>query len=97
MNRGLTQEQLAERVGCAWETISKIERGKNPPSVKVLYDLAKALNVSINDLVGEVGRTVSLTRLGVETRATALLRTLDDDLLLTALRLLEALNGQESK
>lgn len=60
--RGLTQEQLAEKLGCKRATISNYEIGRrNPQNVKELEKLAEALGVtleyfgfggnSINDLV----------------------------------------------
>jgi transcriptional regulator with XRE-family HTH domain len=48
--RKLTQEQLAEAVGCSVEFISLIERGVNAPSVSGLEKFAKILNVEIREL-----------------------------------------------
>ena len=48
--RKLTQEQLAERVGCSVEFISLVERGINAPSVAGLEKFAKALKVEVKDL-----------------------------------------------
>lgn len=49
--RELTQAELAERVGVASETISRIERGVSVPSLKTLEDIAGALNVPLKELV----------------------------------------------
>ncbi|MGO9203783.1 MAG: helix-turn-helix domain-containing protein [Limisphaerales bacterium] len=46
--RKLTQEQLAEAVGCSVEFISLIERGVNAPSVAGLADFAKVLSPHIS-------------------------------------------------
>lgn len=46
----LTQEQLAEAVGCSVEFISLVERGVNAPSVAGLETFAKVLNVEVKDL-----------------------------------------------
>ena len=48
--RKLTQEGLAEAVGCSIEFISLVERGVNAPSVAGLESFAKALNVEVRDL-----------------------------------------------
>jgi len=48
--RKLTQEQLAEAVGCSVEFISLVERGLNAPSVARLEKFAKALKVPVQDL-----------------------------------------------
>jgi transcriptional regulator with XRE-family HTH domain len=46
----LTQEQLAEAVGCSVEFISLVERGVNAPSVAGLEKFAKILNVEVKEL-----------------------------------------------
>lgn len=47
----LTQARLAERVGVAHETISRLERGASIPSVSRLQDVARALGVDVVDLL----------------------------------------------
>jgi ribosome-binding protein aMBF1 (putative translation factor) len=42
---GLTQQQLAERMGTSHSAISRIESGKHPTSVTTLQRLAEALEV----------------------------------------------------
>jgi transcriptional regulator with XRE-family HTH domain len=49
---GLTQEDVAERVGLAAEVYGRMERGTVLPSVPTLVRLANALGVSANFLVG---------------------------------------------
>ena len=49
-NRKLTQEQLAEAVGCSVEFISLVERGVNAPSVAGLEKFAKILKVEVREL-----------------------------------------------
>ncbi len=46
---GLTQEQLAEKISVALETISRMERGVNAPSIKTLGKIGVVLGVSIRD------------------------------------------------
>jgi transcriptional regulator with XRE-family HTH domain len=41
---GLTQSQLAEKTSVKREHISNIELGKNSPAVKIVTDIARALN-----------------------------------------------------
>ncbi|MCL5970014.1 MAG: helix-turn-helix transcriptional regulator [Patescibacteria group bacterium] len=46
----LTQEELADKVGVRRETIVFLEQGKYNPSLKLAYDISKALKASISDL-----------------------------------------------
>jgi putative transcriptional regulator len=46
----LTQEQLAQKVGVRRETILFLEKGKYNPSLKLAYDVAKALESKIEDV-----------------------------------------------
>jgi len=46
----LTQEDLAKAVGVRRETIVFLEKGKYNPSLKLAYDVSKALNTTIYDL-----------------------------------------------
>ena len=46
----LTQDQLAQRVGCSRQTIHSIESGKFNPSVELALYLAQELKVSVNEL-----------------------------------------------
>jgi len=48
--RKLTQEQLAEALGCSVEFISLVERGVNAPSVAGLEKFAKVLRVEVKEL-----------------------------------------------
>ena len=47
---GLTQEQLAEKLGVGNETVSRIERGVILPSLVRLSDIADHLNCRTEDL-----------------------------------------------
>jgi transcriptional regulator with XRE-family HTH domain len=49
--RGMTQENLAERAGIHWTTVGKIERGRQIPSIALLSVLAKALDLTVTDLL----------------------------------------------
>ncbi|EMA6343463.1 helix-turn-helix transcriptional regulator [Bacillus cytotoxicus] len=46
----MTQEELAKRVGVRRETISHLEKGKYNPSLQLAYDIAKALQTTIDAL-----------------------------------------------
>jgi transcriptional regulator with XRE-family HTH domain len=50
---GLTQAQLAERLGIETETLSRFERGKNLPSLLKLESLAGVLFTTVGDLLSE--------------------------------------------
>ena len=47
---GLTQAQLAEKVGVRRETILYLEKGKYNPSLKLAYKIAKVLESTIEDV-----------------------------------------------
>ena len=47
---GLTQEELAKKVGVRRETIVFLEQGKYNPSLKLAHDVAKALKTKIEEL-----------------------------------------------
>lgn len=48
--KGLTQEELANRVGVRRETIVFLEQGKYNPSLKLALNIAKELKAPINEL-----------------------------------------------
>lgn len=48
---GMTQSQLAEKLMVSNKTISKWENGKGLPDISLLDELAKALNVSLIELM----------------------------------------------
>lgn len=47
----LSQEELAEKVGVARQTISKWELGETSPDIKQAKELSKIFNVSLDELV----------------------------------------------
>lgn len=49
--RGLSQEQLADKIGVAQQHVSRWENEKHRPSVDVLIKIAAVLNCSIGDLI----------------------------------------------
>lgn len=46
----LTQDDLARKVGVRRETILFLEKGKYNPSLKLAYDIAQALESTIDEL-----------------------------------------------
>jgi putative transcriptional regulator len=53
-NAGLTQTELAERVGTKRITIASLEREKYEPSVGLAMRLAKTFNCTVEDIFTEV-------------------------------------------
>ncbi|MGD8791460.1 MAG: helix-turn-helix transcriptional regulator [Anaerolineae bacterium] len=50
-HRGLTQKQLAEAAGISVPYLSQIETGKRRGSAEVLAEIAKALRLSLDDIM----------------------------------------------
>ena len=48
--KGLSQEELAEKIGVARQTISKWELGETSPDIKQSKELSKIFNVSLDEL-----------------------------------------------
>lgn len=49
--KGMTQEDLAEKVGVSRVYIGYVEQGRNTPSLEILEKIARALSVSLSKLV----------------------------------------------
>ena len=47
---GLTQADLAEKVGARRETIVHLENGKYNPSLKLAMDIARVFDVTVEEL-----------------------------------------------
>lgn len=47
---GLTQKELGEKIGVKHNTVSSYESGKNEPEQNMLFKIASALGISVNDL-----------------------------------------------
>lgn len=50
LKKGLTQEELARRVGVRRETIVFLEQGKYNPSLKLALNIAKELKIPVDEL-----------------------------------------------
>lgn len=99
---GLTQEELAERIGLASENLSRAERGRSLLKTDKLIAVADVLGVSLNDLAR--GREVIPKPIETPRRSRAVTRlvqridTLDDETARHAMKLLNVfLNALESK
>lgn len=55
--RGLTQDQLAEQLGVSFQAVSSWERGENEPDRVHLVQLARALDMSTDDLLSCVDKS----------------------------------------
>lgn len=86
---GMTQEDLADRANLSVQSVSALENAKYLPSLDTLVDLVEILGLDVTDVVSP--SHVPEHRLAQEAKAKSLLRRLDDDLLLVAVRQLEAL------
>lgn len=53
IEKDLSQEQLAEKVGITRQTIGMIETGKFNPSLNLCIAVCKALDKTLNDLFWE--------------------------------------------
>jgi len=53
VEKGLSQQELADLVDATRQTIGLIEKGKYNPSLNLCVRIAKALNKTINDLFWE--------------------------------------------
>ncbi len=71
--KGLTQEQLAERLNVSTVHLAKIETGKRGCSLDILLDFASVFNASLDYLVlGKVSDSE------VRARLDAIIQTLED-------------------
>jgi putative transcriptional regulator len=50
VEKGLSQQELADLVGATRQTIGLIEKGKYNPTIGLCKRIAKALNRTLNDL-----------------------------------------------
>lgn len=53
IEKGFTQEQLANKVGATRQTIGLIEKGKYNPSLQLCIKIAKELGKTLDDLFWE--------------------------------------------
>lgn len=58
---GMTQAELARRLGCAASTISMYEQGRREPSFEVLRSIAEIFCVPVETLLCETGANAQQT------------------------------------
>ena len=51
-NKGISQQSLADRIGCTQPTIHKYEDGSNEPDIQTLRLLADFFDTSVDYLIG---------------------------------------------
>ena len=51
---GMNQSELADRVGVSYQYLSRIETGKQTPSLMLLMGIAETLEVSVAGLIPDV-------------------------------------------
>ncbi len=56
-NAGMTQAEVAERLGVSFQAVSSWERDQTTPDASNVIELAKLLNVSISSLLEERGHS----------------------------------------
>ena len=89
--RGLSQQELADRIGIHFSQLSRIERDVSTPSAETLLALHRSLQISVDSLLGLVAAeeaTIHNVRLLERFQA---LETLGDDEQDTAIKLIDAL------
>ncbi|NME06207.1 helix-turn-helix transcriptional regulator [Psychrobacillus sp. BL-248-WT-3] len=53
MEKGLTQSELAKRIGVTRQTVGLIEKGDYNPTLQLCIAIAKELDKTLNDLFWE--------------------------------------------
>lgn len=51
IDNGLTQKDLADKLGVTYQAVSKWENGRNIPDIMILKQISKEFNVNIDDLL----------------------------------------------
>ncbi len=91
-NKRITQEELAEMLEVSPPHVKHIESGHRKPSIEILFELAKILNISLDEVVFPKNRTPhDATRGKIE----RLLDVSDEASLQFILSVLEALREKE--
>jgi transcriptional regulator with XRE-family HTH domain len=65
-DRGLTQDQLAERLQVERETVSRFERGVTAPSMTKVLEICEILEVPVASLITRISANVSDYRVRIE-------------------------------
>ena len=54
--KGLSQQELADKLGVSRQTINAIEKGDYNPTIKLCIGICRALELTLNDLFWEEDR-----------------------------------------
>lgn len=95
--KGLTQDQLAEKVKMTVESISNIERGNVLPPLDTLLRVATQLDVPLVQFFDGLEQSVgnrSIANVELEAKVREICRHLSDSDLKLALELIETVAGQ---
>jgi transcriptional regulator with XRE-family HTH domain len=97
--RGLTQEELAFKIGRTAESISNIERGQQLPTIETLAELARELGIPLADFLSDIPgqKRVPADRLRMETKLQEIGRSLPNNDLAIAVGLLEVLANRQAR
>lgn len=90
---GLTQRQIAARLGVQQATISNWIRGERTPNVESIQKLARVLGMSIHEMLGD--QAIILER-DIERKLIAIIRNLSEEDERHLLRIAESLAAYES-
>jgi transcriptional regulator with XRE-family HTH domain len=96
LERGMTQEEMAERIDRSVDTVSNLERGIGPMSLKTLGRVAEAFGLPVRDLFDTedapaVPPPESSARAALQTSLARLARSLSDYDLETAIEVMRVL------
>ena len=80
-NKGITQEELAEKCHVSWRTISNLERGQALPSLRLVYSIAQYFDVSIDKLLNNKTTDKPISRIRKENQIIENIYRLNDKLL----------------
>ena len=91
---GITQKELADKLGMKLNTVTAYEAGRRVPSLKVVKAMCNAFNIREDWLVHGTG-PMMVDRDAELVKISESIPTSDDKLLLAALRLYSRLTGDE--
>ncbi len=77
---GLSQEQVAEKLGVTRQTVSKWETDQTTPDFDKIVPISKLYNVSVNELFGEDGQETKVETQPIQTDNDADNNTENNDL-----------------
>lgn len=61
--RGMTQDQLAEKLDCSLDVVSNIERNKTSPTFLFLEKIAEVLEYDLGDITARYDSSIPKSRL----------------------------------